>query len=255
MKRNVSGKASRLLSIVFSLGMSVLSLGYVQAQTITPGQIVKWFDADGYLTDSVITESDRGLVGIGTMSPQAKLHVAGSAILVDGAGNEQAYIGGDGAGNDAQFGSLNPSVNGAAVYNNTTGRYMELNASRFITVSDGRLKTNVTPLSDALEKLMQIRGVSFDWNNLARSAGHEPGQREVGVIAQEVEAVFPELVTTSGRGGYKAVDYSRLTAVLIEAVKTLKTENERLKSEKDQEIQALWTRISMLEQRVKESAK
>ena len=49
--------------------------------------------------------------------------------------------------------------------------------------------------------------------------GRSTGQRENGVIAQEVESVFPELVTSWGDEGYKAVDYGRLTGVLIEAIK------------------------------------
>ena len=53
------------------------------------------------------------------------------------------------------------------------------------------------------------------------------GQKEIGVVAQEVESVFPELVASSAEG-YKSVDYAKLTAVLIEAVKELKTENESL---------------------------
>jgi hypothetical protein len=92
-------------------------------------------------------------------------------------------------------------------------------ASSFPTSSDSRLKKNVKKLSDVLEKLEKIRGVSFEWNELYKSLGRSTDRREIGVIAQEVEAVFPELVTTWGEENYRAVDYGRLTAVLIEAVK------------------------------------
>jgi hypothetical protein len=102
-------------------------------------------------------------------------------------------------------------------------------ATSFPTSSDARLKTNIAPLTNVLEKLQQIHGLSFDWNEVYQSLGRSSGRREIGVIAQEVEAVFPELVSTWGEQGYRAVDYGRLTAVLIEAVKELKAENEELK--------------------------
>lgn len=62
----------------------------------------------------------------------------------------------------------------------------------------------------------------------AQSCTVDDGRRQVGVLARDVEAVFPELVGTS-TGVYKGVEYSRLTAVLVEAVKELKAENEALK--------------------------
>jgi hypothetical protein len=111
----------------------------------------------------------------------------------------------------------------------------EVHASSFPTSSDARLKTNITSLTNVLEKLEKIRGVMFEWNEVYEALGRSTGHREIGVTAQEVEAVFPELVTTWGDEGYKAVDYGRLTGVLIEAAKELKAENEALK----QRIEAL----------------
>ncbi len=94
--------------------------------------------------------------------------------------------------------------------------------------SDGRFKTNVEELDNVLNKIERIRGVSFEWNDKAESVGAQAGQKQIGVVAQEVEAVFPELVASSTEG-YKSVDYTKLTAVLIEAVKELKAENDSLK--------------------------
>ncbi|GEM_PF-1698350 len=101
-------------------------------------------------------------------------------------------------------------------------------ASSFPTSSDVRLKTNITQLTDVLEKLAKIRGVAFDWNETYDSLGRSTGHREIGVVAQEVEEQFPELVTKWGDKEYRAVDYGRLTAVLIEAIKELKAENDDL---------------------------
>jgi len=100
--------------------------------------------------------------------------------------------------------------------------------------SDRRLKMNIRPLANVLEKVAEIRGVSFNWIEFSKDLVASTAQRSIGVIAQEVEAVFPEAVTSSDNG-YKAVDYNALTAVLLQAVKELKMENGSLK----QRIEAL----------------
>ena len=83
--------------------------------------------------------------------------------------------------------------------------------------SDAQFKDNVKPLEGALDKVKQIRGVTFDWND--KQDVHEG--HDIGVIAQEVETVYPELVHHREHNDSKAVDYVKLTAVLIEAVKEL----------------------------------
>lgn len=72
-----------------------------------------------------------------------------------------------------------------------------------------------------------MRGITFSWNQLYESQNQCAEGTQVGVLAQEVEAVFPELVTTWD-GRYKAVEYGRLSAVLLEAVKELKANVEAL---------------------------
>lgn len=92
--------------------------------------------------------------------------------------------------------------------------------------SDVRLKTNIRQLANVLERVDKIRGVSFNWNEVSKDPV-DPTVN-IGVIAQEVETVFPEAVTNSDNG-YKAVNYNALTAVLLQAVKELKAENDALK--------------------------
>jgi hypothetical protein len=90
--------------------------------------------------------------------------------------------------------------------------------------SDAQFKDNVQQLEGALDKVKQIRGVSFDWNDKQDVyEGHD-----IGVIAQEVEAVYPELVHERDYNNSKAVDYVKLTAVLIEAVKELSAKVDEL---------------------------
>lgn len=92
--------------------------------------------------------------------------------------------------------------------------------------SDPRLKDEVDPIAGALDIIEQLRGVRFTWNNKTKLIG-KPGQRDIGVLADEVEAVLPELVSLSmpddGNDGqqWRVVDYAKLTPVLIEAVKDL----------------------------------
>jgi len=91
--------------------------------------------------------------------------------------------------------------------------------------SDERLKDNITPIENSLEKVGQLKGYEFDWNdNQEVYEGHD-----VGVIAQEVEKVVPEIVETREHDGYKAVKYEKLVPLLINAINELKAEIEELK--------------------------
>lgn len=90
--------------------------------------------------------------------------------------------------------------------------------------SDSQFKDNVVKLEGALDKVKQIRGVEFDWNDKQDVyEGHD-----IGVIAQEVQAVYPELVHHREHSDSLAVDYVKLTAVLIEAVKELSAKVDEL---------------------------
>ena len=92
------------------------------------------------------------------------------------------------------------------------------------STSDRKYKNNIKNITDPLGKVSQINGVSFDWNDKQTVfSGHD-----IGVIAQDVEAVLPEIVTTRDDGS-KAVKYDKLVALLIECVKELKSEIEELK--------------------------
>ena len=121
--------------------------------------------------------------------------------------------------------------------------------------SDIRLKNNIKIIDNALDKIMKIRGVEFDWRwNDSEIADNYPlitrfknKPHSIGIISQELESVFPEAIMqeTIGEEGYQQIDYELLVAPLIEAVKELNIkvdengeeirqlidENQKLKSE------------------------
>ncbi|HKA89706.1 MAG TPA: tail fiber domain-containing protein [Haliangiales bacterium] len=77
------------------------------------------------------------------------------------------------------------------------------------------------------DKLGRIRGVTWVWEEQAGPLGKVPSSADAGVIAQEVEAAFPELVVT-GADGHKRVSYTGLVGILVEAVKELEARNAAL---------------------------
>jgi hypothetical protein len=91
--------------------------------------------------------------------------------------------------------------------------------------SDRRLKDNIQPIQNPLQKINQIGGYSFEWNQEAQDIYRG---KDYGVIAQEIEEILPELVDTR-ENGYKAVKYDKLVSLLIEGIKDLSKQVEELK--------------------------
>jgi hypothetical protein len=129
----------------------------------------------------MLSENTSGNVGIGTIAPSQKLHVVGN-LRVQGS-------------TDCTLGA------GAGATNCT---------------SDERLKDEVTPIENSLEKINSVKGVDFVWNEDSLS----PGKRSIGVIAQDIQKVFPTAVIEND-DGYLSVDYAVLVSPLIEATKEL----------------------------------
>jgi len=108
-----------------------------------------------------------------------------------------------------------------------TGAFSCIDDITAFASSDRRLKTNIETIDSALDKVTQISGVKYNWNELAE--GKDITKRQVGVIAQEIKDVLPEAVTERDNG-YLAVQYERLVPLLIEAIKELKEEVQSLKN-------------------------
>mgnify|MGYP001170496412 CR=1 FL=1 len=113
---------------------------------------------------------------------------------------------------------------GATVATGNINAYGDITA---YYTSDERLKDNITPIPDALDKVMSISGNTFDWNENTKKEGSE-----TGVIAQEVEALGLPGISTTRDDGYMSVRYEKLVPLLIEAIKELKNEVDELKKGK-----------------------
>ena len=136
-------------------------------------------------------------------------------ITIDAQGNDTDIIfkGTDGS-SDTTFLTIDGSEAGAATFNNDVTAF-----------SDKRLKENVQTIENGLDKVCQLRGVTYNRND------QENARKQIGVIAQEVEEVLPEVVLTADdEMKTKSVDYAKITAVLIEAIKELKQEIKELKA-------------------------
>jgi hypothetical protein len=163
------------------------------------------------------------------LGDRPKIKVAQNLAIINGNGEQMAIF-----GNNFQTvlsGSL--TVGGASALGPTSpvldGRIDAKNDVVAFSTSDKRLKDNITPIDSALDKVSKIQGIEFDWIPTPGVHGNEG--HDVGVLAQQVEAVLPEVVTTRDNG-YKAVKYEKIVPLLIESIKELKAEIEELKKGK-----------------------
>ena len=175
---------------------------------------------------------------ISCLNYSLKTNGGGTAILVDA--NSLVGIGG------ATQATYALTVNGNM---KVTGL---INSSNITETSDARYKTNVSTIGNALATVQQLRGVIYDWKRKDFPEMNFKQGKDLGLIAQEVEKVLPELVNTDEKG-FKSVQYSHLVSVLVEAIKEQQKQIETLKAEvsdKDNKVQNNENRIKTLESSV-----
>ena len=209
-------------------------------------------DLDGGTATELFRITNAGKVGIMEDSIDANLHITGSPVVVklERAGHRSMRFGTPDNSSKFIFADSDDlksniaieidnsrdvkiveSVGIGVAANGTAGRLDCSNDVVAFASSDKRLKENIKPLDNALDKVMQISGVEFDWKKLSKEEKktiHGNQGHDVGVIAQEVEEVLPEVVQTRDNG-YKAVKYEKIVPLLIESIKELKAEIEELK--------------------------
>jgi len=200
--------------------------------------------AAGAITGTSFTGSGSGLTSIpNSATTAASANGASTIVTRDANGSFTANVGTftTVAGtlstaaqtNITSVGSLGSTqISSLGVGTAASGTTGEIRATNNVTAfysSDERLKDNVQVITNALAKVLQIRGVEFDWNNLTEPEdGYFVRKHDIGVIAQEVEKVLPEVVAIR-ENGIKAVKYDRIVPLLIEAIKELKAEVDALK--------------------------
>ncbi len=182
--------------------------------------------------------------GINVPAPQAALHIKGTTATFDSHLRLETF------GSSTDY--MNLSYDGSTKFKNfgTNDEYQFRNDENLIICrmldngnmviagtltqnSDARLKKNIHPLQNSLQKLLNIHGYHYNWRDTARTQ-----QLQSGLLAQEIEQQMPELVSKDEEG-MSSVNYSGLIPYLVEAMKELKAENEQLKNE----IEALNKRI------------
>jgi len=123
-------------------------------------------------------------------------------------------------------------------------------AGTVIDISDEKFKQNVVSIDDAVALVMQLEGVRYDWNENALQKFSLEDTKQIGFVAQDVEAVFPELVKKSSEG-YLMVDYAKITPVLVQAIKEQQRKIQKLEEE-NKKMAELEKRLEALEKLLNE---
>ncbi|ALL07404.1 hypothetical protein AQ505_19065 [Pedobacter sp. PACM 27299] len=207
---NTAGKASEIEKTAiplsgFGLPLKDLDMGNFKLSNVAD-PIEKLDAVNKQTLDAGLTAAAAaGKDNLGNHTATTNVILAGNAISADGM-----------AGKGVTF-----ETDGSAIFaQNLTIR------ANFYTPSDRRLKNHIETLSSTLQKIDQIRGVRFEYKDQRKYAAGP----KIGVIAQELQKVYPEMVT-EGKDGFLKVDYTQLTGILIQAIKEQQKEIEDLKTQ------------------------
>jgi hypothetical protein len=164
-----------------------------------------------------------GTMGINTY--YGVMHTSGNFYIGNPAGGAA-----DLTANNGNFSIIYDRANTAYYFDgNNTGDSIRVAGDIVAYYSDDRLKDRKGNIENAIEKVLSLNGFYYEANQKAQELGYKK-KMEVGVSAQEVEAVLPELIKDAPIGqGYKTLDYGRLTPLLIEAIKEQQKQIEELK--------------------------
>ncbi|MDP2387344.1 MAG: tail fiber domain-containing protein [Bacteroidota bacterium] len=210
------------------------------------GSYAAWLQS-GYngIAEALVLQPSGGNTGIGLTAPVNKLDVEGATVIgATYSGANVAPLNGLLVEGNVGIGCTAPSAKLTVVGN--------INATGTITASlgtacssDKRFKKNISPLNNALTSVLKLDGVSYNWRVQEFPERDFNDSLQIGFIAQEVEKIYPQMVFTDAEG-YKSVDYSRLTPVLVEAIK----EQQKIIDEQAKETEELKSLLQSLTNRV-----
>ena len=237
-------------------------------------------DGDWLTSGTDIYSANTGNVGIGTTTPVEKLHVVSDRILIESAGNDAVFSSKSGGkefdligtyslwdGDSVYLGGYNVNHTNGGNYDdadkiicggNTVGNVgigtLPITATAFNVSSSARFKKNISTLEYGLDDVLKIKPVKYQYNF------DKSGLYTIGFIAEEVSEVIPEVVSHQNEehkvvsreeGIPVSMDYSKMSAVLVNAVKEQHSKVQELKSNNE----ALKKRLARIEQALLEKAK
>lgn len=189
-------------------------------------------------TDDFVIKGDTGEVGIGTSNPSRFLEINGSVVgFMSEIDNTSSNSAAQGMLIRLSNVTLPGNSNDFMVFRSSLATVGQIDGdsvggSRFITSSDKRLKTNIKPLSGAMDTLQKIRSVTYEHSSA-------PEKKMIGFIAQELQEVFPTAVsgnpTDDPLENPMGVDYGKLTPLLVRAIQEQQVQIEKL----EEQIKAL----------------
>lgn len=199
--------------------------GDVDAYHFLDGTTGNWYLVNG--GGARITVTNDGRIGIGTTTPDPliTMHVSSSEPVAV-AGSTASTVGAGLLGEATATSGSGAGVVGASSSPTGFDFYAQGAGINYGSASSRRWKRNVESIGAPLEKISRLRGVYFDWD--VAHGGHH----DVGMIAEEVGAVLPEIVSYEANGGdARGMDYSKLTPLLVEAVNALRAEIAALRAD------------------------
>ena len=197
--------------------IALLPVGVISGSS----QISSLFEPIASATHTLVSGSSQVLGGSGVWSGSAQMPagvVSGSSQILGGSTIHSGSAG------DYQFNSIGVGT----APSTTTGEIRALGDITAYYSSDIRLKENIIPIPNALEKVNQISGNTYDWKE-GYDEIHSHKGNDVGVIAQEIEQILPQIVTNRDNG-YKAVQYEKIIPLLVEAIKELSEKIKQLEN-------------------------
>lgn len=175
-------------------------------------------------TNAQITVQTTGAVAIGATNTLPANFYFGANVRWSIFGVYPAY------GIKFDCGNANPRIwspSGSIVfYNNDIGAFQDIQVRNCLTNSDARNKTNINSIGDGLNTVKKLRGVSYNWKVQSTKDGNK---QSYGLIAQEVEQVIKDAVSTDDSTGNKMVSYNYIIPYLVEAIKDLSAQVDALK--------------------------